>query len=252
MFFLETKHTLSRINKIKRDLLKAVSAYSYVSMAVFMAYYIYLVICNWQQYLYLAVYSCLILVIMSSFIIELCVRKERKFLKNERRLVSEKKRKIKLIVKIIKFAAKSVLVGIAIYETVTHFDMSLSNLANIFSAVMLVVQVLMEIVVSYITKQIDYFRLSVELDLEESGAVIKKIMNIVNPMKSLEETVIKANQGVLYSEQEQKMLEDIRKEAEAYVKERDTRATTLKDMYGALDNPQKKTFISKIFKKRKK
>ena len=252
MAFLETKHTLSRVNKIKRDLIKVVSAVSYISMAAFMAYYIYLVICNLTNYLYLSIYSCLILIILSSFIIELCVRKERKFLKNERRLVSEKKRRIKTVVKIIKFLAKSVLVGIAIYETVTNFDMSLSNIANIGSAVMLVVQVLLEIVINYIVKQIDYFRLSIELDLDESGTIIKRIMNIVNPMKSMEETVIKANQGMLYSEQEQKMIDDIRKEAEIYVNEKEERAHTLKDMYGALDKKEKKTFISKIFKKKNK
>lgn len=252
MTFLETKHTLSRVNKIKRDLLKVVSAVSYISMIAFMAYYIYLVICNWTEYLYLAIYSCLILVILSSFIIELSVRKERKFLKNERRLVSEKKRKIKTVVKIVKFLAKSVLVGIAIYETVTNFDLSLSNIVNICSAVMLVVQVLLEIVINYIVKQIDYFRLSTELDLEESGAVIKKIMNIINPMKSLEETAIKISQGLRYSEQELKMIEDIRKEAELYVKEKEKRETTLKEMCGVPDKKEKRKLIGKIFKKRNK
>lgn len=252
MAFLETKHTLSRVNKIKRDLIKVVSAVSYVSMVAFMAYYIYLVICNLHEYLYLSIYSCLILVILSSFIIELSIRKERKFLKNEKRLVSEKKRKIKTVVKIIKFIAKSVLVGIAIYETVTNFDLSLSNIVNICSAVMLVVQVLLEIVINYIVKQIDYFRLSTELDLEESGAVIKKIMNIINPMKNLEETAIKLNQGLLYSEQEQKMIDDIRKEAELYVQEKEKREATLKEMCGVPDKKEKKKFISKIFKKKNK
>ena len=69
-------------------------------------------------------------------------------------------------------------------------------------------------------KQIDYFRLSTELDLDESSSVINKIMDIINPMKALQEKVILENKGALYSEQEQKMIKEIKLEAEKYSKEK--------------------------------
>lgn len=250
MAFLETKHTLSRVNKIKRDLLKTISIISYISMLAFLAYYIYLAVQNLHEYFYLAIYSCLIVVILSLFIIEICIKEDRKFLKNEKRLVAEKKRKSKTCIKIIKFIIKAILIGVAIYETITNFNLTISNIVNICSAVLLVVQIILEFIIHYIIKQIDYFRLSTELDLEESGAIIKKIMNMINPMKNLEEEAIRANNGLLYSEQEQKMIKEIRKEAALYVVEKEEKEKMLKQMCVEPKKKARKPLIGKIFRKK--
>ena len=250
MAFLETKHTLSRVSKIKKDLIKVMLVVSYISIAAILAYYIYLAIQNINEYLYLTIYSCLIVLILSLFIVELTIKENKKILKNEKRLIAEKKRRCKAVIKIIKFIAKSALVGIAIYETFTNFNLTLSNVINICSAVILVVQILLEIVINYIIKQIDYFRLSAELDLEESGAIIKKIMKIINPLKNSEEEAIKANNGMLYSSQELKMIDEIKVEADKYIKEKQEKEKQIKQMLPQKNKKVKKTIISKVLKRK--
>lgn len=247
MAFLETKHTLSRISKIKKDLSRMMTVFSCISMLIFLAYYVYLSILNLNNYVYLSIYSALIVSIILLFCVEMFLRENKKILINEKRLLTEKKRRIKNVTKVLKYFAKASLVVIAIYETVNNFDLTLPNIINICSAVILFLQILFEIIVHYVIKQIDYFRLSTELDLDESSSVINKIMDIINPMKALQEKVILENKGALYSEQEQKMIKEIKLEAEKYSKEKQAKENELKQLL-----PEKKKSISllgKLFKK---
>ena len=241
MAFLETKHTLSRISRIKKDLNNVITVISYISMAIFLAYYIYLLILNLHEYFYIIIYSSLIAVIVSLFIIELIIRDNKKILKNEKRLVAEKKRRWKTIIKVIKFLAKFALVFVALYETFTNFNLSISNMINICSLITLILQVLIEIVIYYIVLQIDYFRLSTELDLDASGTVIKKLMKVINPIKNLEEEAIKSTNGALYSEQELKMIEEIKKDAEKFIKEKQEKENQIKQMLPAKRKTRKKS-----------
>ena len=55
MALIEIKHTRSRLNVIKRDLLKATTIFSCVSMALFISYYVYLILQNLNNILYLFV-----------------------------------------------------------------------------------------------------------------------------------------------------------------------------------------------------
>jgi len=241
MAFLETKHTLSRISRIKKDLNNVITIISYISMAIFLAYYIYLLILNLHEYFYIIIYSSLIAVIVSLFIIELIIRDNKKILKNEKRLVAEKKRRWKTLIKVIKFLAKFTLVFVALYETFTNFNLSISNMINICSLITLILQVLIEIVIYYIVLQIDYFRLSTELDLDASGTVIKKLMKVINPIKNLEEEAIKSTNGALYSEQELKMIEEIKKDAEKFIKEKQAKENQIKQMLPAKRKTRRKS-----------
>ncbi len=249
MAILETKHTGSRIEKIKKDLIRVVTAIGCLSMLIFLAYYIYLVTLNFDDVFYLIAYSILIVLILTLFVVELSLKESKKLLKNEKRLVAEKKRKIKKGIKVFKFIVKTALVGLAIYETVTNFDLKISNIANVVSAVILVVQILLEIVVNYIVKQIDYFRLSIELDLNDSHALVQKLIDKIMPMKSLEEDVILTNNLELHSVEERKMIVDIQKEAKKYEKNRTEREKVLKEMLPEPEKKSKFAFLNKIFKK---
>ena len=74
MAFLETKHTLSRINKIRKDLIKFVIIISCISMFAFIGYYSYLVYLNRNEPFYIGIYSLLISFIIIIFCVELSLR----------------------------------------------------------------------------------------------------------------------------------------------------------------------------------
>ena len=215
MSFIETKHTRSRLNVIKKGLLKAIGIFSCLSMLAFLAYYIYLIVENINEPFYLTIYSILIVAVISLFCIEIFIKEDRKLLKNERRLSAEKKKKYKFVIKAFKYLAKSILVAVAIYETVTHFDISISNVINVCSAVLLIVQFVFEYIVNYIVKQIDYLRLSFELDIDESFA-FKTFLSFMVKDKKLEEQAITDQGGSVHTPLEQKMIAEIREDAKEF------------------------------------
>jgi len=219
MSFIETKHTRSRLNIIKKGLLKAVGIFSCLSMLAFLAYYIYLIVENIDEPFYLTIYSILIIAVISLFCIEMFIKEDRKLLRNEKRLSAEKKKKCKFIIKVFKYLAKSVLVIVAMYETVTNFDISISNAINICSAVLLIVQFVFEFIVNYVVKQIDYLRLSFELDIDESFA-FKTFFSFFIKDKKLEEQAIADQGGSVYTPLEKKMIEEIKQDAKEFEKEK--------------------------------
>ena len=78
MSVLETKHTRSRLNVIKRDLFKSVAIFSYISMFAFLIYYIYLIVENLHNPLYIVIYSGMIVAIVALFFIEILIREYKK------------------------------------------------------------------------------------------------------------------------------------------------------------------------------
>ena len=229
MAFLETKHTLSRVNILKKDLMRALLVFSCISMIAFIGYYIYLIIQNLQNPLYIVIYSCFIAFIISLFCVEIFIQEDKKLLKNEKRQAVEKKRKFKIFIKVLKFIAKSVLVGIAMYETFTNFDVSLNNIINICSVVLLAVQILFEFIAHYIMKQIDYFRLSLEMDMDES-VFVKMAFRSMMKDKKTEDKAIEISGGKKYTPLEEKMRNEIRTEADKYAKEVSDRKEEIEKM----------------------
>lgn len=215
MSVLETKHTRSRLNVIKRDLFKSVAIFSYISMFAFLIYYIYLIVENLHNPLYIVIYSGMIVAIVALFFIEILIREDKKLLRNERRQSTERKRKYKFLIKILKFSAKFVLVGIAVFESITNYAINVSNLINICSAVLLIIQILFEFIISHIIKQIDYLRLSVELDIKESG-IFKSILSFALKEKKMEEKAILAQGGSLHTSAEEKMITEIKADAQEF------------------------------------
>ena len=230
MAVLETKHTRSRLNVIKRDLQNAVAIFSYVSMLAFLVYYVYLIVKNLDNPLFLVIYSVMIVAIVGLFFTEVLIHENKKLLRNEKRRSAEKKRKYKFVIKLFKYLANFTLVGIAVSETLTNYDITLSNIINVCSAILLVVQVLFEFIVHNIIKQIDYLRLAVELDIEESG-IFKSILSFALKEKRMEEKVILAQGGSLHTAAEERMIAEIKTEADAFEEKEKARKEQIRDIF---------------------
>ncbi len=230
MAVLETKHTRSRINVIKNELLRAVTVFNYVSMLAFLIYYVYLIIQNIHNPLYLVVYSLLIVAIIALFLIEILIQENKKLLRNEKRQSTEKKRKYKFFTKIFKFVANFTLIGVAMYETLTNFDITISNLINILSFILLFAQIIFEFVIHKIIKEIDYLRLSVELDIEESG-IFKSVLSFMFKEKKMEEKAILAQGGSLHTPTEEKMIAEIKEQAKEFEEKDKIRKDQIKNIW---------------------
>jgi len=211
MSVIELNNTFAGFKKLKNDLTILTSIISYSSMVIFAAYYIYLIVKNVENPLYLAIYSVLFLVILGSFLIEISLKEKKKEDRKGKRLVLENKRKLKTLIKIPKYLVKAILVGIAIYETTTNFNLGLSNIFNILLAVFLVVQILTDVVVHYITYYIDYLSRCIEQDIKQSGLIqffgkfnIKKQVS-----NHLEDWSYKVTGESKYTKQEEKIYKHI-------------------------------------------
>lgn len=238
MAILETKHTRSRLNVIKRDLSTAVAIFSYISMLAFLVYYVYLIIQNIHRPLYLVIYSIMIVTIIALFLIETLIRENKKLLRHEKRRSTEKKRKLKFFTKFFKFAAKFVLIGIAVLETLVSREITVSNVINICSLLLLVMQIIFEFVISKIIKQIDYLRLSVELDIEESG-IFKSVLSFVFKEKKMEEKAILAQGGSLHTPQEEKMIAEIKAEAQEFEEKGKLRKEQIRNLFNLSKSAKK-------------
>lgn len=248
MTIIETKHTLSRLNKIKRDLLKAKNILSYLGMIVFLGYYTYLISINLDNLLYIGIYSCLIFSILLFFIIEISIKENKPLLRKDRQTATEHKRKLKDISKILKFIAKTILVSIAIYETINNFNLMLPNLINLGSAILLVFQIIFELIIKYIIAEIDYFKLSLDLDLQNSSNALKKVIGFFAKEQQTEDEIYEKLGISKYSPQEQKMIDKIELEAKKYSDAKQDKLEQLKQFLAELEPKTKVKEPKKLFK----
>lgn len=239
----------SRLDVMKKHIRLAFFVFSCLSMLAFLSYNVYLLVKNVKSVFYLVIYSVLIVSMISLFVIDLCVREGKQILKNKKAKLKEKKFKTKLVIKIFKYVAKACLVGVAMFETLTNFNVNLSNVWNICSAVLLVVQILIELLMIYIVKQIDCFRLSFEMDVESSNAIVKKLF----PMMNLEKEAILEQGESIYTDHELKLIEKIKNEAKESSKKHSAKRQTLKQIIkNSKKNKEKKNPFKNWFKKKKK
>lgn len=215
MALFNLSHTLARLNVIKKKLDKSVEILSYIAMFVFISYYVYLFIQNLDSPFYLLVYSILIFTIVSLFLVEIFIKEKEKILQNEKRQSLEKKRKFKFIIKTIKYVAKFSLISLALIETITDFDRNLSSTINVISFIFLIAQILFEFITNFVVKQIDYIKLSFKLDYENSKA-LQVLLRSYNKDKKSEEEAIEKLGGSIYTDLEEKMIQELKEDALEY------------------------------------
>ena len=220
MAFLETKHTMAAIDKIKKELNTFIFILSVMSMAIFSIYYIILIISNISSPLFLIIYVVLFLVVIISFIFEMICKNRKKDSKKTIRIKLERKRFISIFTKTFKYLAKSITCGIAIYEMIKQPNVDLPFLINIVSVGMLLIQLLSEFVICFANRYIDYLKLGFELDLD-SSLLAKLILGKQLKAKSLESKVYSLQGDSIYTPQELKIIEMLSESAEVLKKEND-------------------------------
>lgn len=215
MGLIETKHVFSAINIIKRDLKKFIVIVNILSLIYFTVYYIRATILNISNLLYLIINCILYVVVITSFTIEFIFREKKNEKRIEGRKKYEKKRLIKRIMKVIKYATKSIMIGVTTYEMINNKTFAFSNTFNIVSMIVLVSQLICEIIVHLICKYIDYLKLACEIDMDNS-ILVKAILRKNYKAKKLERKAAKFVGDDIYTKEELKIIEKLKIEGEQY------------------------------------
>ncbi len=223
MKFLELDNTLAGVNKLKNDLNKFLQIFNVISMILFSFYYVYLILKNLNNVLYLVVYSILFVVLISTFFIEVFINENKKDDRKSKRLTLENKRKLKRLLKVPKYLAKAVIVGIAIYQTFSNYELDISNLFNIALLVLLIIQICFDLIVYYSTFYVDFLTRCVEKDIEQSKLI--KFVSAFNVKKNigekLENLSYKITNEEKFTEQEKEIYDLIEENTKQFKEEKE-------------------------------
>lgn len=215
------ENTTMGLNKLKKDLRRASSIFSIITFCFFALYYAYLIVINLKKSLYIATYSILFAVVLASFICEQCMKKSRTSTRKQNRIITEQKRGVKAIIKILKYSSKTILLSIAMFEIINSPDIQLSNLITLFLIMVLVLQIIIDIVSIFIIHYIDFLMLCVEKDIEK----IKFIQTVTNPKQAiantLEDVANKINGENKYTKQQEKIINKIEENTQSFKKEKE-------------------------------
>lgn len=224
--FLETKHTLSVLDKIKKDIAGVLFFVQIASMVVFSGYYIYLICINAHSLPHLVSYIVLFGVVATSFVTELMTKAKQDEHRVAKRLWVEKKRQIAMFTRALKYLAKTVTVVLALVASAKAPVSELDTLFDFASIAMLIGSILLEIVGNYVNKCIDRLTLSLKMDYEGSALqdyvlfASKITGNKQAQLSNLEEQLRKASGESVYTEQEQKIRQEIALQAEQLKQQR--------------------------------
>ena len=213
MSLIELDNSAGGLRKIKEEFKKLTVIFSCISVILFAIYYGYLMVKNIDEALYLIIYSVLFVVVISMFMVEILIIENKNTSRKKKREIIENKRRFKLLIKIPKYLAKAILVGLAFLETINNFNLGISNVINILLVIVLVFQIIFEIVAHYFTYYMDYLMMCVKKDIEESQLIrfVDRFRLTKRLGDVLEDLSYKANGENKRTKQEQSMYDEIDK-----------------------------------------
>lgn len=218
MAFIETKHTRAVFEKIKKELSAFLIIVSIVSMIAFSVYYGYLIYNNLESIIHLIAYIILFALVIISFIVELVLKTKKTDKRKEKREKKERKRIITIFTKSLKYLAKGSTIILALIGLKNISEIEMSLVLTIASSLLLLIQLLSEFVISFVNRYIDYFMLSLQMDLDESF-VGKFVFKEDRKLRKLEEKIYDAKGESPYTTQEIRIKDMIKENANKLKKE---------------------------------
>lgn len=219
MAILEVGHTTVALSLIKKNILKIFLTISTISFIIFSVYYGYLIINNYKNLFYLLLYLGLFAIVIITFISEICLKNSELSSRKEKRIRREKKRVLNIIIKAFKYTAKGITIAIACTELLNNEYLTISNLFTLVSALILIIQLVIEGILFFALKFIDYLTLSFVLDRDDS--LIYKLFDKKGAKSNkLAKKEFKLRGESYYTKQELKIIEELSDERKSYKKER--------------------------------
>ena len=220
MAFIETNHTEVVLRKLRSDIDGFMKFVRIATMVGFSAWYVYLIVTNFSSIPHLIAYALLFATVITTFVVERSLKPNNDDSRKSKRKKVEKRRNIGLTTKIIKYIAKCITVGLALYASITNPTSQWDLTLDIVSAVMLVVSVLCEFVTGFITRYIDYFKIGISMDIGSSGVVsiVKDVAKIFGnkqfKLDDINNELAQDSGESLYTYQEEQIRSMLEKEAD--------------------------------------
>lgn len=236
---ISTKHTTAAINLIKKQLQKISKVLNIVIQIFFICYYIFLIATNYNRIVYLVIYSCLFVVTLTGFIMELVLSKKDA---EEKKKI---KKKTKYIFKGIKYSARIIIIALAIYEISTVEVTSVKVVMTAFSILLFIIQIAAEVVINLAINYINYLKLAIQLDMENSS-----LLKIVAPKKTFSKftgSIASNMEGEeKYTEKEQERISLIKDEIETLKLEKEEKnKNTLKSNLSRIKTQFQLNYVNK-------
>ena len=233
MSFIETRHTRGAFEKLKNEMRLIADVINFASMAIFTLLYGYLMYINVNSIFHLVVYSLLITTIIASFVVELVMKKNESDQRKEKRIKEERKRIISIITKAVKYLAKTAVLVFGLYNEFIIEGSSFLPVANVISAVVLVVQVVADLVMMFVLRHLERFMMAVDLDIESSG-VTSLYTSKSRKAQDLEDEISILKGESIRTEKEDKLRKELIADGEkfevAHEKDKEELKTTIKTL----------------------
>lgn len=217
-------------------------------MILFTGYYVYLIMNNIDNLIYLIAYSVLCLVVIISFILELVFKQKKSDSRKRARVKLERKRIASRTVRIIKCVAKTITITVAIIEMVQGPELELSIILNVVSMFALFLQILFEVIIHYVYKYVDYMKIGFQLDYDNS--LVLKLKDLKQfARETMEKINADQDENSEYTEQEVKIMGILKEHAKKMKKMKDEDNNVgIKREFGHIVGNVKKS-IKTFFKK---
>lgn len=230
--FININHTLAAIERIKKELSIFAKIIGVVSTIIFSIYYGYLIYENITLVPNLIAYIILFSVVIATFIIELVLSTKKNDSRKIKRMKLERKRFISIFIKSLKYLAKTITVGMALYLSLKNASSDLMIIMNFVSCGVLVITLLFEFIMIFVNRYIDYLKLGIELDVESSG-LSKMVLKDDYKVKKYREKYYGLLGDSQYTTQENKIKMMLEKDAIKYKKEKEEKTNTEINEYKA-------------------
>ena len=208
MSLITVKHTYLAYKMVLKELSILKKVLNYIIQTFFLGYYVYLIVTHLDSPVRLALYSVLLVVLIVSFIIDLCVRDKENDTRKAKKLRKENKKKIRFGMSIVKYLVKVATIVLTIVDLIVYGVSDLALILLAVSIVMLIASVASDVAIYLVEKYASMMYLAVKLDIESSEA-IKMVSDIVKETKGQESI----SDEEYYTDAELKTIEYLKEEA---------------------------------------
>lgn len=196
-FFINTRSSIDYVHKQLRFLARVISL---TTQVLFIGYYIYLLVINVNKTAFLITYAFLLALSCIGLMFDIIYFVRKGQTRLEKRLTLEKKRKLTIFIIIIRII---LLITVIVLSGITLVKYPASDMQIItftLSIVLLIFYLVFNTLIFFINKDIDLIRLSIDSDIS-SSMILSKLLH-----KGKQE----------YTEQEERLLEEIEERAKGY------------------------------------
>jgi len=180
-------NTRSAIDMIIKSIKKVSKIVFYISQSLFAVWSIFLVIKNINKPLYLVIYSILCICTITIFIISILFNSETNLPRKLKAIRKKKFKYSKYVIKSIMYLLKLIIIGVSIYELITTSENLSLKFSTIFMAIILLLQVISDVVLSLVSKYVEMLSIGLQLDTKYLNThFISNALDVIAGKKSKE------------------------------------------------------------------